>query len=132
MTENKRNNISGLVVFLLVFVFFSLVQEEKGRQVTGSQGHLSVVCNAGGSDLHAIISPATSSPEAGFCLIHPNQRSLGFIDFISSREVRFNNGVSRYFNSYQFKFLSSIPPGELIFLQKIPVQEKEDAFLSFI
>jgi hypothetical protein len=129
MDDNRKNSSSGIIILFLMFVFFSFIQGEKERQITGTATHSPVISDAAGSGLQAIINPAISTPGTDIYRINTLHAKCACLDCTSGREFVFNNLVSSSFSSCQLKFHFRSPIIGLFFLQKVPEQGKEDDIL---
>ena len=130
MDDNRRNSSSGIIILFLMFVFFSFIQGEKERQITGTTTQSPVISDATGSGLQAIINPTVSTPGIDIYRINTLHAKCACLDCTSGREFVFNNLVSSSFSSCQLKFHFRNPIISLFFLQKVPEQGKEDDILS--
>ncbi len=130
MVDNRRNSSSGIIILFLMFVFFSLIHEEKERQITGTAAHSSVITYTNNSGIQAMIGPSISTPGTGFYWINPHHVKFACPDCMPGREIIFNHLIASYFNSILVK--SSNPIIGIFFLQKVPEQGKDDDLPSII
>jgi len=124
MSENKRNSGSAIFLISLMIVLFSFFYHEKEKKFTESSSPPIVLSAANISGTQAIIAPATSIPEISFCLLNTIHGNFILPDCVSGREFIFTKQISRYYHSFQLKFLSKNPVIGLTLLQKVPGQEK--------
>jgi len=126
MAENQRNTGYVILIIALMLFFFSFIQREKEKNIPEYSKSSFVVSVGAISSAKAIIVPATSNPEKNLSWINTIDGKYSFLDCTSSREIIVNKQIFSHFCSCRLKFLSKKPIIGLIFLQKIPGQEKGD------
>jgi len=126
MINYRRNSASGIII--LFFLFFMLTFIHKGQERQNTRPNPSSVISDLNSSGHAIVSHSISVQGINLFRITPNSK-VAYLDFISGRELIFNNLVSSSYNSCRIKFQSGNPI-QVFFLQKIPEQGKEDDIVS--